>query len=319
MSIGKCAAGIVAFRPRPDLFLTLVKRLEPEVQALFVFLNGAIDAATLEALRATRAHIIESTHNLGVGEALNQLALHAIWAGYSRLLIFDDDSGPPTAMASALNRAMDSIEAAGKRPAVVGPAIVAPAATTHAYRAPRYFRAGPDAVASARPVRYVISSGSLIDLTAFRKVGRFRSDFFMDAIDTEWCFRAWSRGYSCWVDESVRMEHRIGAGVTPRTILGRGFPRQPPMRLYAYIRNQIYCLRLAHLPLWWRLLSAAHVARLCGATWLTAESKPAAAGLIKAALHDGWQARLGPPPGAQGAASLTTEPHLERALSGAAL
>jgi rhamnosyltransferase len=304
MSASSTAAGVVAFRPNLDVFLPLVRRLQDEVERLFVFANGDIDAATLAALHATRAHVIESRYNLGVGEAFNQLALHAILGGCRRLAVFDDDSGLPAGALRALDAAMDAIEASGRRPAVVGPSIVSPTASPREYRPPRYFRVGGEAVGEAHAVRYVISSGSLINLDAFRRVGRFRSDFFMDAIDTEWCFRAWSRGFSCWVDESVRMEHRIGAGVTRRTILGRGFPKQPPMRLYAYIRNQIYCLRLAHLPLWWRALLAAHLARLCGASWLDADDKREMAALIAAAARAGSAGRLGPPPQAECAAQL---------------
>lgn len=304
MSAAKIAAGIVAFRPNPDLLLPLVARLEVEADSLFVFVNGAIDTRTLAALRATRAMIIESPYNLGVGEGFNQLALHAMWAGYERLAIFDDDSTLAPGSISALSRSMAALEAAGEKPAVVGPLIVSPANAPQTFRPPRYFRASGDDVASAQSVLYVISSGSLINLAAFSRIGRFRSDFFMDAIDTEWCFRARARGFSCWVDVGVEMEHRIGAGVTRANLFGRGFPKQTPMRLFAYIRNQIYCLRRAHMPLWWRALLTAHLVRLCGAHWLDAEDKPAMRKLIGQALKDGAKGRLGPPPQAECAAPL---------------
>lgn len=304
MSATKTAAGVVAFRPNPDLLLPLIRRLETEADVLFVFVNGAIDEPTLAALRAASVKLIESPYNLGVGEGFNQLALHAMWAGCKRLAIFDDDSTLAAGSIAALARSMDALEAAGEKPAVVGPLIVSPADAPHAYRPPRYFRASGDDVASAQAVLYVISSGSLINLGAFRHIGRFRSDFFMDAIDTEWCFRARARGYSCWVDVDVEMEHRIGAGVTRANLFGRGFPKQTPMRLFAYIRNQVYCLRRTRMPLWWRGLLLAHLVRLCGAHWLGADDKPAMRKLIGQALSDGMKGRLGPPPQAECAVSL---------------
>jgi rhamnosyltransferase len=311
MSKGEMAAGVVAFRPDPDIFLPLVQRLVGEIDAVFVFVNGAIDASTLEAVQAAGARVIESPYNLGVGEAFNQLALHAIWAGYARLAIFDDDSGLPPGALEALGRSMNALEAAGERPAVIGPRIVSPPESSEAYRPPRYFRAARERIGDAYGVWYVISSGSLIDLDAYRRVGAFRSDFFMDAIDTEWCFRARARGFSCWVDESVRMEHRIGAGVTRATIFGRGFPKQPPMRLYAYIRNQSYCLGLPHLPLWWRVLLAAHLMRLCAAYWLAADDRLDAARLIREAARDGVAHRLGPPPQSECVARLHAYAHAD--------
>jgi len=301
---GKLAAGIVAFRSNPDLLLPLVRRLAAETDALFVFVNGPIEDQTLEALRGTTAVVVESQYNLGVGEALNQLALHAIVAGCSRLAVFDDDSGLPADAVAKLWRTMDALEGAGEKPAVVGPKIVSPIAAPETYRPPRYFDVRGKAHGAARGVLYVITSGSLINLDVFRRVGRFRSDFFIDAIDTEWCFRVWHSGHSCWVDDSVEMEHRIGAGVTRRTILGRGFPKQPPMRLYAYVRNQVHCLRLPHLPLWWRALLSAHLVRLCGAYWLGAENKREMRRLLCDALRDGMAGRLGPPALARNVARL---------------
>ena len=301
---GKLAAGIVAFRSDPDLLLPLVRRLAGETTALFVFVNGPMERETLQALRGTPAAIIESQYNLGVGEALNQLVLHAIVAGFTRLAVFDDDSGLPAGAIAKLARTMDELEAAGEKPAVVGPRIVSPAAASETYRPPRYFEVRGKTHDAARGVRYVITSGSLINLDVFRHVGRFRSDFFIDAIDTEWCFRVWRRGYSCWADRSIEMEHRIGAGVTRRTILGRGFPKQPPMRLYAYVRNQVYCLRLPHLPLWWRGLLGAHLVRLCGAHWLDAQDKREMRRLLASAVGDGMAGRLGPPAQAQDVARI---------------
>jgi rhamnosyltransferase len=300
----KTAAGLVAFRPDPTLFLPLARRLEDEVDQLFVFVNGVIDDETLTALRGTRARLIESVYNLGVAEAHNQLVLHAIWAGCARLAIFDQDSGPQEGAVAALGQTMKALQAAGERPAVVGPRIVSPAEAPHAYRAPRYFRSGEANHGSARSVFYVISSGSLLDLSAFREVGRFRSDFFIDAIDIEWCFRARARGFTCWTDVDVTMEHRVGTGVTRANLAGRGFPKQPPMRLFAYIRNQTYCMRLAHLPLWWRCLVVAHLVRLCAAHWLEADERRAMRGMIQDAVSAGLRAHLGPPPLAERAATL---------------
>lgn len=300
------AAGIVVFRPKLDLLLALAERLAAEADGLFIFANGVEDAALLDRLRECGAQVIACDYNLGVAEAFNQLALHAICAGHDRLAIFDEDSGLPPGGLRALSESMDRLEAAGRAPAVLGPRIVAPADAPD-YRSPRYFRARGEALGALKPVRYVISSGSLLSLNAFRRVGPFRSDFFIDAVDTEWCFRTWRAGFSVWADDAVHMEHRIGAGVTRRTIFGAGFPRQPLMRLYAYMRNQTYCLRLRHIPLGWRLLVAAHLVRLYGAHWLDAPDRAAFARMANAAVRDGLSGRLGPPPGAHRAANLALD------------
>ncbi|MCV5902536.1 hypothetical protein OFN63_41200, partial [Escherichia coli] len=62
-------------------------------------------------------------------------------------------------------------------------------------------------------VEFLATSGSLVDIAAFDRIGPFRDDYFIDAVDLEWCFRAWSRSYSCWIARAVAMEHTVGAGV----------------------------------------------------------------------------------------------------------
>ena len=101
-------------------------------------------------------------------------------------------------------------------------------------------------VASATRVEFAISSGSLVDVAAARAIGPFRSDFFIDAIDLEWCMRANHLGFSVWVADRVFMDHRLGRGVI--AIPGLRLADQPPRRLYTFVRNQLAMLRLPHVP-----------------------------------------------------------------------
>ena len=94
----------------------------------------------------------------------------------------------------------------------------------------------------------MISSGSLIPIDALAAIGDFRSDYFIDAIDIEWCLRADAAGYSIWVDPAVPMPHQLGRGVI-RLPLGLLLTDQPARRLYTYVRNQLAMLRLSHVPL----------------------------------------------------------------------
>lgn len=294
--VKRAAVGVVAFEPRGKLIIPLVSVALEDAGCAFVFVNAVADSAVLQALDhlGERCKIIYCEENLGVAEALNMIALHAIIAGYQRVVLFDQDSRPPRGLVRGLSEAMDRLEANGEQAAVVGPAIVAPLGREREFKSPRYFAARERRrLAGIEPVRYVITSGSLIDLSAFCAVGKFRSDFFIDSIDTEWCFRAWSRGFSCWYVPSLRMEHTIGDGV----IFGR-YPRQSPMRMYSWFRNQIVTLTLPHVPLLWKLRLAIHAAVL--ALVLVVESKFDGALLasIWRGFVDGCRRKMGPPPGA---------------------
>lgn len=290
------AVGVVAFEPERELIVPLVNSALDEAECAFVFVNAVIDEAVLNDLRdlGPRCRIIESGSNLGMAEALNMIALHATLAGYSRVLVFDQDSRPPKGLLAALGSAMDMLQAAGERVAVVGPTIAAPKDREREFKSPRYFQARERRpVLDLVPVRYVITSGSLVELNAFRAIGKFRSDFFMDSIDTEWCFRAWARGHSCWYLPSVVMEHTIGEGV----LMGR-YPRQSPMRMYSWFRNQVVTIALPHVPPLWKARLAMHLALLTVAVVIDARFDRSVLRSIGRAFVDGWRRKLGPPPGA---------------------
>ena len=62
----------------------------------------------------------------------------------------------------------------------------------------------------------VITSGSLIPLSTFIKIGPFRDDFFIDHLDHEFCLRARSKGFKIIVALKPIMQHSIGQQTTHR-------------------------------------------------------------------------------------------------------
>lgn len=292
------AAGIVVFRPDADILLALARGLLAECGAVFIFVNALADRSLVAQLRAMGARVSESDVNLGIAEALNFLTLAAILSNARRVVLMDQDSRWPEGGVAKLAAALDLLIEAGETPAVIGPKIVAP----DGYKPPRYFRVGREINAGAHAVRYIITSGSMLDLNAFRDVGPFRSDFFIDAVDTEWCFRAWARGRSCWVSRDVEMLHTIGQGVETSKALGTSIPRQPRVRLLAYLRNQTHCITLGHVPIKWKILLGLHLSRLFALLLLRREHGLAPA--AGKAVWEGLVGRLGPPPGAEASAQL---------------
>lgn len=305
------AAGIVAFNPDIDIIVPLARTILSDVEHIVIFVNAVIDDQVLTQLQqlGDKCRIIRSDYNLGVAEALNVITLHAALNGCTRVVLFDQDSRPPTGMIPALNAAMDRLVATGKQIAAVGPAIVAPRGHSKEFKSPRYFRhSAAEPVGNAVPVHYIITSGTLLNIKSFLDVGTFRSDFFIDAIDTEWCFRAWATGYSCWYLTDLPMEHTIGEGTVRSRLFRIRFPHQSRMRIYSYFRNQIVSLTLPHIPLIWKAKFGVHLTRLALAMTLHARFSSSMIGLIWQAMRDGLGGRLGPPPGAAHTVTLADGP-----------
>lgn len=276
-----------------------MRLLAAEVGRVYAYVNKWASPAVLCALSEIEARVIHSDINFGVGEALNTLALAAALDGFERLLLMDQDSRLDPGSIATLSDAMDDLVAEGVACAAVGPQ---PVPATDMHKAPRYFddpRTKPRPV--GRAVRYLITSGTLLDLRAFLSVGAFRSDFFIDAIDVEWCFRAGAKGYSCWCIGSVQMQHPVGDGAVSPRMLGGPFPLQRSFRYFAVFRNNAYCLRLAHIPISWRIRVAMHLLRLGLVLGLTGERSLGLGACFFPALWAGFRGRLGPPRGAAGA------------------
>jgi len=290
------AAGIVVYQPDPVLIKALIESLVRQVDLLLIYRNSALP----EALSATvqehggRLVALGDERNLGLGTAHNRIIEAAMARGFERILLFDQDSSPSPDLGSRLLFLMQTLIAAGERPAAVGPRPVAYDSTS--YNPPRPLPASEAAPQGrARPVEFIISSGSLINGAAFREIGRFREDFFIDAIDMEWCLRARFHGFTCWMASEVTMHHRLGAGVSRIPLINVHLVRQPSARAYTFVRNQLALFRLKHVPLRWKVRALARLGAYTIGQPVLASHRRATVRSIARGWRDGLLGRLGPP------------------------
>ena len=291
------AAGIVTFHPDTAQLHRLVRTLLLRLDCVYLFNNAELDPGLHETLAADEAvRFIDARPQLRrrrVG--LNVIALAASRDGFERLIVFDQDSRAWPGMVERLEVAFDQLEASRRKPVAVGPQLVAPAGN-RAFKAPTYrVRPGVPAEGSLTPVDFLPTSGTLFNLRALRETGLFRADYFIDAIDLEWSFRAWARGATCWLATDVAMEHTVGSG-TVDLPFGLTMPKQAPVRMYCHIRNTTYGLRLPHIPLRWKVKQTAYmVIQIIGYSLHHRFARAAVAPLL-AGVRDGLLGRLGPPP-----------------------
>lgn len=99
----------------------------------------------------------------------------------------------------------------------------------------------------------VITSGMLIRRACLDGVGGFREDFFVDAVDQDFCLRARSAGWLIVQDRSVRLAHRLGATRWHRLAgLRVRATHHTDWRLYSGARNGAVLIRehAARRPRW---------------------------------------------------------------------
>jgi len=181
---------------------------------------------------ANTIELIANPDNVGVAAALNQGCRRAEELGAGWIVTFDQDSAPAGDLLSCV-AAEWAAHPARDRIALVGVNFLTPSGST-------LLREG-SGLADARAV---ITSGSLLQLAAWREVGPFREDFFIDEVDHEYGLRLRRWGWLVKVTRRVLMDHALGSPRRGR--LGGWQPvlsHHSALRRYYMVRNRILLAR----------------------------------------------------------------------------
>lgn len=247
----KTPAIVITYNPSQDLGRHLDILYEQFDQIILVD-NGSVpdvrqEIAAQVQRRGSKLITILNSHNLGIATALNQGFSLSIQMKYDHVIVLDQDSIPLPGMREALTQAWEQHPNREKL-AVVGSAIMEEILNQPA----KYIRSGRNFFFERvlcnggilRNITFVITSGSLYSLDHYQRIGPFREDFFIDAVDTEYCLRAVSRGYEISVACNAHLLHKLGH--RQKKMLA-GFEYYPtlhaPLRWYYISRNRIVLLQ----------------------------------------------------------------------------
>jgi rhamnosyltransferase len=228
------AAVVVTFHPGPDLTSGLVSLLS-QVGWVVVVDNASCPADlpdTADPAWQGRVEIVANSENRGIGTALNQGIRRASERGFSWALTLDQDSSPLPNLVAAAARAFDA-HPGRDRLAAIGAALVGADEPTHA------------PARAYRPMKAVITSGTLHSIRAWEGLGGFREDYFIDCVDTEFCLRARAHGLEIVAATEAALVHGIGTPSRKRA-LGRWMmpTNHSPLRRYYVTRNRLSFWRL---------------------------------------------------------------------------
>ncbi|HYO85012.1 MAG TPA: glycosyltransferase [Dermatophilaceae bacterium] len=234
-----------------------------------------------------RVTLLDRGVNLGLGEAYNRAATWALERDAAWLLILDQDSILADDYLSRMGRAIGDFRVAGGGPvAVAGPLFVNPMAP--AEQVPLPWVSVTD---------MVISSGSLVSLSAWTRIGGFDAGLFIDYVDIDFCLRAADEGFAVVRVGEVLMSHLMGNSAE-NLVLGRFVRRSsnyPPTRHYYLARNSVHALRAhaRHHRSWARR----ELVKRAKFTLLSALVEPRRPAMVRATvdgLVDGLRGRRGP-------------------------
>jgi rhamnosyltransferase len=243
------AALVVIYFPDTGLFERL-QRIRVETGRLCVVDNGATPEtrASLAAWAAANdAVVIANPFNLGQAAALNRGMAWAEEQGCDWVVTFDQDSTPQPGFAAALLASACRAKDEGARVAVVGAHIYDERTGRRGgWLRPAWhgFRGDHCEEADLAGVTFVITSGALTSVRAWRELGGFDEPLFIDFVDVDFCLRAQRSGWEIRVSRAARLAHNLGNGQEV-TVAGRTFRATSygAIRHYYIARNRVLMWR----------------------------------------------------------------------------
>ncbi len=214
--------------------------------------------------------------NKGIASALNRAARQALADGYSLLLTMDDDTQTPP------NMIQEMIKFWNEFTYPIG--IIS--GIHHEKRIDLKYRSLP----------YTLTSGNLLSLEAYMKVGGFKDDLFIDHVDHDFGLRLNENGYKVIELPSIRLTHRLGYSKIIKIgqiVIGK-YGNHSPTRLYYFARNGVFLSRkyISSQPFFAWMVVKEISKRFVKASFLQSNRKYRIKMLLKG-LMDGWRGNLG--------------------------
>lgn len=254
---------IITFNPQISTLQESLLIIKKQVDKVIIVDNNS-DINTVSALKNIITQypddflLIELNNNIGIASAQNVGIKAASNYPYSHILFLDHDSTPEINMVANLLTAESSLLAKGISVGAVGPTLIDKRTKSRSGFVKRKLifisRILPSDKRPHIETDFLISSGTLVRQKIIQSVGYMEDSYFIDHVDTEWCFRLITAGYKLFGVGNAYLKHHLGEKVT-KIWFGRWreIPRHNNFRYYYIFRNTISMTTRKPIPLAWRV------------------------------------------------------------------
>lgn len=223
------AAGIVLYNPDINRLYENIEAVLPQVSKLYIFDNGSNNQLEINKLLKKYHGIVYLTEqkNVGIARALNKIAVAAIDDSFDWLLTLDQDS-------VVLSNIIENYKKYLNLPRV------GQLSCLYSDRNKKENIKISSSNQLYENIKYAITSGSLIKLSALKVCGGFDESLFIDWVDMEICCALRAKQYMTYCINFVGFIHELGRP-TPIRFLGfHGYTSNYPAFRYFYsARNSI--------------------------------------------------------------------------------
>lgn len=223
--------------------------LELKKQTSFIVIcNNSLEDLKIQANKTIK--LFNFGTNLGIAKAQSIGMKWAFDNGADFILQMDQDSIPEVNMVDNLCKCYNELTESGYKIGLVGPQDFDK--DTKIRNKARINKGYSIVNKSYSVLQNTLSSGSLISKEIYKLIGGMDDDLFIDAVDSEYCWRIIKNNFLVIKNDNALLGHKLGEGKR-KVLKFINIGISSPIRNYYQIRNVILLLTRTYVPLYWKL------------------------------------------------------------------
>ena len=235
----KYAGVVVLYQPKDDVWDNIQSYLE-EIDLLYVMDNSfEVNSVVVEKIKQNeKCHYISMNGNIGLAGALNEGCRLAKKDGYDYILTMDQDS---VFEKNAVTAMINKIEQSEKHYAIIAPNVTSIYPDENGEMKTSYTLLSKG---EEKQENWVMTSGSLMNLSDYEEVGGFDESFFIAHIDVDLGIRMYQKGMKILMLGDAMIYQRFGNSKPKKLLWKTVHPwYEDSSRTYYLFRNQTYMLK----------------------------------------------------------------------------
>lgn len=227
----KIPATVIWYNPDTEN-IENIKTYIDYVEKVYIIDNSMNNNKKLcSSLNNNKIEYVYNKKNLGIAKALNLACEKAISDGFKWILTMDQDSSFSSNDINEYFKSFDNIEK--KNIGIFSPKHILKNDINKIRDDKKFLE-----------IDHVMTSGNLLNLSAWEKVGKFDENLFIDEVDSEICFRMIENDYKVIQMNRIKMFHELGSlekrnfFIKKISVLNHNY-----IRKYYIMRNKFYMFK----------------------------------------------------------------------------
>lgn len=227
----KIPATVIWYNPDTEN-IENIKTYIDYVEKVYIIDNSMNNNKKLcSSLNNNKIEYVYNKKNLGIAKALNLACEKAISDGFKWILTMDQDSSFSSNDINEYFKSFDNIEK--KNIGIFSPKHILKNDINKIRDDKKFLE-----------IDHVMTSGNLLNLSAWEKIGKFDENLFIDEVDSEICFRMIENDYKVIQMNRIKMFHELGSlekrnfFIKKISVLNHNY-----IRKYYIMRNKFYMFK----------------------------------------------------------------------------